>query len=296
VTAPLAWVDGRLLPTAEARVSALDRGFLLGDGVFETLRARNGVAIDWDAHVTRLHESAAVMAIELPLADDALLAGIGDLLAAAELADAAIRITVSRGASPTRGLLPADRDRFAATVAVVAWPYEPPSAALIGRGVHVVVSSVRRDPSSPLAGVKSTSRADHVFARLEAARASADDALFLTLDGRVSETTTANVWLVHGHRISTPGRDAAILAGTTRAWLLEMSPGLDVGVALAEEGDLHVADLLAADEAFLSSSVAGILPLTAVEGSPVGAGRPGPVTLALRDARERWIDERSRAG
>jgi branched-subunit amino acid aminotransferase/4-amino-4-deoxychorismate lyase len=295
VTAPLAWVDGRLVPTAEASVSVLDRGFLLGDGVFETLRARNGVAIDWDAHVTRLHESAAVMSIELPLADEALLAGISDLLAAAALDDAAIRVTVSRGASPTRGLLPTDRDRIEATVAIVAWSYEPPSAALVGRGVHVVVSSVRRDPSSPLAGVKSTSRADHVFARLEASRAAADDALFLTLDGRLSETTTANVWVVNGRRLATPGRDAAILAGTTRAWLLDVAPGLDLGVALAHESDLQVADLLGADEAFLSSSVAGILPLTAVEGEPIGTGQPGSLTIALREGRERWIADRSPA-
>jgi branched-chain amino acid aminotransferase len=297
VTSPLAWVDGRIAPTDQARLSVADRGFLLGDGVFETLRARRGVVIEWDAHLARLHESSDAMSITLPIADDGLLGGIGELLAALHLdgsgADAALRITISRGSSPARGLLPPGWRSMQATVVIGAWPYEPPPAALLGRGVHAVVSSLRRDPASPLAGVKSTSRADYVFARIEADRAAVDDALFLTLDGRLSETTTANAWLVNARRISTPSRDAAILAGTTRAWLLDIAPGLDVGVAIAEEADLGIADLLAADEAFLSSAVAGIVPLTALEGQAIGSGAPGPLTMAFREARERWIDERT---
>jgi branched-chain amino acid aminotransferase len=309
VTAPLAWLDGRIVTIDGPQLSLVDRGFLLGDGVFETLRARRGVAIEWDEHVARLHLSATALAIEIPFADGALHQAIGEVLAALELdgpgtsgdgetrglGDAAIRITVSRGSSPSRGLLPREWRSIVPTVAITAWPYEPPTAALLGRGIHAIVSSIRRDPSSPLAGVKSTSRVDHVFARLEAERAAVDEAIFITLDDRLSETTTANLWLVDGDRVSTPGSNAAILAGTTRGWLLSQAPSLGVGVTSAREVDLSMADLLSADEAFLSSSVAGIVALTAAEGRPIGSGMPGPMTTALRAERERWIDERSRA-
>jgi branched-chain amino acid aminotransferase len=309
VTAPLAWVDGRIVAVDAPQLSIVDRGFLLGDGIFETMRARRGVAIEWEEHVARLHQSANALSIELPIADEALLHGIGALLAALDLdgigaagigetagvGDAAIRVTVSRGWSSSRGLLPREWRTIAPTVVIAAWPYEPPSAALLGRGIHAIVSSIRRDPSSPLAGVKSTSRADHVFARLEAERAAVEDAIFVTLDDRLSETTTANLWLVDGDRISTPGPDAAILAGTTRGWLLDAAPTLGIGVATARETDIRMADLLGADEAFLSSSVAGIVALTAAEGRTIGSGTPGPITMALREARERWIDERSLA-
>ena len=302
MTRPLAWVDGAVVAADEPHLTVGDRGFLLGDGIFETLRARRGVVIDWEAHLTRLHESADALAIELPIADEALRQGIGELLAAAGLdapdppvGDAAVRITVSRGSTSARGILPAGWQSLAATIVIGASPYEPPPAAVLGRGVHAIVSAVRRDPSSPLTGVKSTSRADHVYARIEAERAAVDDAVFLTLDERLSETTTANLWLVNGRRIRTPGLDAAILAGTTRAWLLDQAAGLGAHVDAAEEADLRLADLLAADEAFLSSSVAGIVPLTAVGQGAIGNGAPGPVTMTLREARERWTDERSRS-
>ena len=97
--------------------------------------------------------------------------------------------------------------------------------------MRAIPSAVRRDPRSPLAGIKSTSRADYVYARLEASRAGADDALFLTLDGAISEATSANVWIVRGRDLVTPPRTAAVLPGTTRTWLLAHARalGLDPG-------------------------------------------------------------------
>lgn len=291
------WLDGRLVPAAEPHLPVTDRGFQLGDGVFETLRARRGVPIEWTEHAARLAESAAALAIRLPYDADRLAEAIGELLAAAGLdrstdpdpGDAAIRITVSRGSLPGRGLLPPGWDRVAATVAIQAWPHVPLPDAVLARGLRVVTSSVRRDPDHPLAGVKTTSRADHVYARLEAERAGADDALLLTVDGRLAEATTANVVLVTGSRLVTPPLGAGILAGTTRAWLLRAPEVRRLGLVTVE-ADCWPADLTAADEAFLCSSVAGIVPLVEVDGRPIGTGRPGERTLALRAAREAWID------
>lgn len=298
------WLNGQIVPWDAPLLTVTDRGFQLGDGVFETLRARRAVLVEWHEHCERLHDSAAALDIHLPYDDDVLAAGVLALLAAeglsgsgsepgSEPGDAALRITISRGSIERRGLLPSGYEGVLATVAIQAWPYAPPAAELLERGVRAIPSSVRRDPDSPLAGIKATSRADYVFAKLEAERAGVDDALFLTLKGRVSEGTTANVFCISDGHLLTPPLEAAILPGTTRTWLLADPVVRALGL-LPEERDLWPEDLLTADEAFLSSSVAGVVPLTMYDGRPIGTGRPGPRTLALRAAREAWIDATSR--
>ena len=290
------WVDGHLLDADGAHLSVFDRGFQLGDGVFETVRVRGGHPTELAEHTARLRRSAAGLDIGLP--DDVaerLATGIADLLAADHLdgphGDASVRVTVSRGPFRGRGLLPPD-EVVEAPIAIQAWPIPPPPADHLERGLHLVASAIRRDPSNPLAALKTTSRADYVFARLEARRAGADDALFLTIDGRLSEGTTANLFLVRrapgdgSVELATPSLDCAILPGTTRSWLLAW--GARVGLR-ALETSLTPADLAAAEEAFLSSSVAGVLPVTRFEGVPIGDGLPGPWTRRARADREALI-------
>ena len=267
-----------------------DRGFQLGDGVFETLRARGGRAAELEEHLARLRSSAVGLGIELADGTEATLtAGIAELLAAEGLAgpagDASIRITVSRGAYRARGLLPVG-DTPAPTMAIQAWPVGPPPEDHLRRGLHLVASRVRRDPENPLAALKTTSRADYVYARLEARHAGADDAIFLTIDGHLSEATSANLFLVRGDELATPALACAILPGTTRSWILAWARAAGLRPT---EGWLTTRNLAEADEAFLSSSVAGILPVTRFEGRPIGAGVPGPWTLRAREAREAFM-------
>jgi branched-chain amino acid aminotransferase len=285
-----AWVDGRLERADGLHLSAFDRGFQLGDGVFETLRARGGRPTELDEHVARLRRSADGLSI--PLIDDVggrLAAAIAELLAAEGLdgpdGDASIRITVSRGVFYGRGLLPPDEHPLP-TIVVQAWAVPPTPASHLERGLHLVASRVRRDPENPLSALKTTSRADYVYARVEARNAGADDALFLTTDGFLSEATSANVFLVRGSELATPGLGCAILPGTTRSWILRWASG--VGLQ-PNEAWLTPRELAEADEAFLSSSVAGILPVTRFEDGPIGAGLPGPQTLRARADREAYI-------
>ena len=289
------WVDGRILPADGPHLSVFDRGFQLGDGIFETLRVRGARATELAEHIARLRSSAAGLDIALPDdLDEVLGVGIADLLVANGLdgpaGDASVRITVSRGAYRGRGLLPPD-ETVAATIAIQAWPVTAPPAGHLERGLRLVASTVRRDPANPLATLKTTSRADYVYARLEARRAGADDALFLTTDGHLSEGTTANIFLVRRaaddvDELATPSLDCAILPGTTRSWLLVWAARAGLRPV---EGRLSQADLASADEAFLSSSVAGVLPVTSFEGDPIGDGRPGPWTLRARADREAMI-------
>jgi branched-chain amino acid aminotransferase len=291
------WVDGELLPADGAHLSVFDRGFQLGDGVFETLRARGGHPTELPAHLARLHRSAVGLDIALPNDIDRLLdEGITALLAVNGLdgptGDASIRVTVSRGAYRTRGVLPAHED-VPATIAIQAWPVHPAPADHLERGLHLITSAVRRDPQNPLATLKTTSRAEYVYARLEARRAGADDALFLTIDDHLSEGTSANIFLIRRAReevveLATPSLDCAILPGTTRSWLLDWASRVGIRPF---EGRLGRQDLASAEEAFLSSSVAGILPVTSFDGAPIGDGRPGDWTRRARADREAMIRE-----
>ena len=292
------WVDGELRSADGPHLSAFDRGFQLGDGIFETLRARGGRLTELAEHAARLQRSAGGLGIELPEGVEGLLArGIGDLLAAEGLdgfdGDASVRVTVSRGAWRSRGLLPPRDEHLTATIVIQAWPVVPPPHDHLSRGLALVASSVRRDPQNPIVTLKTTSRADYVYARLEARRAGADDALFLTISGHLSEATTANVFLVRRAadgvvELATPSLACAILPGTTRSWLLRWA----VGVGLRPIEDWLRPDALAiADEAFMCSSVAGVLPITRFDGRPIGSGIPGPWTLRARDDRERFIVE-----
>ena len=290
------WVDGRLLPADGTHLSVFDRGFQLGDGIFETLRARAGRPTELAEHTARLRRSAAGLAMDLPDDLENLLADAVDAIVAAEgLAgpdgDASVRITISRGAFFGRGLLPPD-EHPAPTIVIQAWPVPPPGAHL-EQGLHLVPSRVRRDPENPLSALKTTSRADYVYARLEARTAGADDALFLTIDGFLSEATSANLFVVRATpgpgaapELATPSLACAILPGTTRDWILRW--GAAAGL-MPQEGWLTTRDLAEADEAFLSSSVAGILPVTRFAGEPIGTGLPGPWTLRARADREAFI-------
>jgi branched-chain amino acid aminotransferase len=284
------WIDGRIVSADVPHLSAFDRGFQLGDGVFETLRARGGRPAELAEHVARLHRSAAGLSLRLAeTVDTSLASGIAELLATEGLdgpeADASIRITVSRGVFLGRGLLPPD-EHPAPTVVIQAWPVPPAPAGHVSNGLHLIASAVRRDPENPLSAVKTTSRADYVFARIEARAAGADDALFLTIDGYLSEATSANLFVVSGDDLATPSLACAILPGTTRDWIL----GWATRVGLKPtEAWLTTRHLLEADEAFISSSVAGILPVTRFDGQAIGSGRPGRWTLRARSDREAFI-------
>ena len=291
------WIDGRLEPADARHLSAFDRGFQLGDGVFETLRARAGRPAELDEHIARLQRSADGLSIRLPPdIGERVAHAIAVLLATERLdgptGDASVRITVSRGVFYGRGLLPPD-EHPEATIVVQAWPVPPTPAAHLERGLHLVASRVRRDPENPLSALKTTSRADYVYARLEARAAGADDALFLTTDGFLSEATSANLFLVRGSELATPGLGCAILPGTTREWILRWA--VDAGLTRSETW-LTPRDLAEADEAFLSSSVAGILPVTRFEDAPIGEGRPGDWTMRARADREAFISRHADAG
>jgi branched-chain amino acid aminotransferase len=281
------WINGRLEPAERALLTVTDRGFQIGDGIFETLLVVGGRVLELPLHTSRLRASAGVLAMPLPEDLERYLGqAVAELCRANRLdgsdTKVAVRVTVSRGPVDGRALLPPDD--VSPNLVVQAWRVDPAPPELRSRGLRLTISRVRRDPASPLATVKTTSRAEFVYAQLEAHQRGADDALFLTTDGQLAEATSASLFLVEGVGLATPSLDCGILVSTTRQWVIS-SGGPGLGLAVRQD-HLTPDELFAADEAFLASSVAGIVPITSVDGRPIGAGTPGVWTLRLQALRE----------
>jgi branched-chain amino acid aminotransferase len=273
------WLNGQLQDIRKASVSPLDRGFLYGDGLFETLRSYRGKPFLLAGHLDRLAEGAK--ALELTMPPRPLLAeGVANVIEANGLAerDARVRITLTRGAGPG-GLWP--EEPGPPTALVTAQPLDLPGWLVEGAGARAVVSKQRVLSGAPR--VKTTSFQPHVMAKAEAARAQCWEALLCNERGEVAEGATSNVFaLLPSGALVTPPRDAGLLAGLTRDVVLRIAkPALCLDAA---EAPLTLAELRTARELFLTSSVAEVVPLVRVDGQAVGDGALGPVARAVRDA------------
>ena len=279
------WLNGTLLPEDEARISPFDRGFLLGDAVFETMRTYGGRPFRVDEHLARLRRSCE--AARLPYPEDAREA-LDAALRANGLADAALRVTVSRGPGG-RGASP--RGAGPATVLVTAVPVEP-RPDVWERGLRLAMSR-RPRPAGVDPGVKTTNYLANVLAKAEAEDAGADDALFVDADGLAVEATQANVFAVLRGALVTPPLSSGCLPGVTRAALLDLAPHAGLR---AEERGLARAALHEADEVFLSASVLEVAPVVALDGVQVGGGRPGPVARRLHALYRKEAERQAGSG
>lgn len=259
------WVDGRLVDVDAATVSVFDHGLTVGDGVFETLRVYDGVPFALRRHLERLATSAAGLGLDVP--DPAVVRGaVEEVLGAAGLPDARLRITLTGGSGP----LGSARGHTATTLVVAAGHLDPPAAT-----ADVVVVPWPRNERGALSGLKTTSYGENVVALAHAARAGAGEAVFANTVGALCEGTGSNVVVGRGGRLLTPPLRSGCLAGVTRALVLE--------VCDVEEADLPVGALADADEAFLTSTTREVQPIAHVDGAPLPAA-PGPLTVAAAAA------------
>jgi branched-chain amino acid aminotransferase len=266
----VAWLDGELLPLAEARVSVLDHGLVVGDGVFETLRVYRGVPFAWTRHFARLCASALGLGLELP-DNDELRSAADAVIAANDLRDARLRITVTGGIAPPGS----GRGEAAPTAFLLAFPIEPAAAS-----VDVVLAPWSRNENGALAGLKTISYAANVRALAYAKQHGAGEAILTNTRGNLCEATGSNVFVLHNGVLATPPASAGCLLGVTRALLLELAR--DAGLR-AEERDLAVDALVGSDEAFLSSTTREVQPIAHVDGRAL-ASVGGPVSTQLADA------------
>ena len=275
-----AWLDGALVPLEQARVSVLDHGLVVGDGVFETLRVYRGVPFAWSRHLARLRVSAGGLGLGVP-ADEHLRAAADAVLEANDLREARLRITVTGGPGPPgsgKGSAPA-------TVFLLAFPIEPPAPT-----TDVVIAPWTRNEHGALAGLKTISYAANVRALAYAREHGAGEAIFANTRRNLCEATGSNVFLVRDSTLCTPPASAGCLLGVTRALVLELCK--DLGI-VAVERDVELGALAGADEAFLSSTTREVQPIAHVDGEALAAA-PGPVstqlTAAFKDLVARELD------
>ena len=278
----LACVDGELLAPDEAKVSVYDRGFLYGDSVFETIRTYAGRPFALDEHVRRLERSSELVGIQLPVAPAVLVAEIERAIATAGNVESYVRVMITRGTGPL-GLDPAQVMRPLRVVFIE--PLTPLPSTMYRDGVSVITYRTER-ASDAAHGAKVGNYLAGMMALRVARQTGAHEALILDAAGRVTEGTTSNVFIVRGQTIVTPPDDAGILLGITRAKLIELAPQIGLSVKYSS---LVTADLLGADEVFLSSSIREILPVVRVDGVEVGNAKPGPQTRALHAAFRRAV-------
>jgi branched-subunit amino acid aminotransferase/4-amino-4-deoxychorismate lyase len=274
------WLDGRLLPAGRARVSVYDRGLLYGDAVFETVRFYDGEPFQWERHRRRLARTLARFEIR------ASTAGLRDaahaVLARSGLRDAAVRVTVTRGAGegllPARGLTP--------TVLVTARAIPAALAEQRRVGIRAVTLPFASGGGGVTRGHKATEYLAAVSGRLNAARRRADDAVLVDRSGAVIEGTASNVFLVEGRSLATPPLEGGCLPGITRA--LVLAEAARAGLRARAER-ISRNRLRRADEVFLAASVIEILPVVRLDGRRVGDGTVGPVTRALQERYGRLV-------
>lgn len=275
--AKLVYLNGALLPAEKAWISAFDHGFSYGDGLFETILVAAGQPVFLSAHLERLAAGAGILRLTLPWSREELAAAVEETVKANALKNGYLRLTVTRG--PGEGWRPDTCHE--PTLLIVPFPDVPYGKEDYARGFAAVISRWRRNHHSPLAQVKSLNYLENILAKDEALAQGAQEAILLNLDGRVAEGAMSNVFVVRDGGLVTPPPEEGLLPGVTRRRILDLAP--QVGVEVAER-PVTPEELAAATEAFLTSSLMGVMPLTRLGGKPVGEGRPGPLTRKLAQA------------
>jgi branched-chain amino acid aminotransferase len=259
-----AYVSGKVVPIEEAVVSVSDRGVIYGDGLYETIRAKGGECVRLALHLDRLFTGARTLGFPDDLSKLGFASAIAEVLEANSLLNARVRVTVTRGRDTAPGGMgPASATQ--PTVIITAYPLievEP-------QPCHVVISSFRRDETSPLANVKTINCLPSVMALAEAQRSGASDAILLNTQGNVAEGSTANVFIVNGGHLTTPSVDQGCLPGTVRSAVLGLAPHLGLEVS---EGPVRPEVLNDADEVFFTSAIRLVRPIGVIDGRTVGSG------------------------
>ena len=276
------FLNGSLIDLDEARVSVTDSGLLYGAGLFETMRVHHGVVFRLEDHLERLSVSARTLSISYPYEKARVRAAIDELIQAHRLAEARVRLTLTNG--PAR----ATQEQPAPTLLITATEFRPYPEQSYQTGALVILCPFRQNPTDPTCGHKTTSYYPRLLALNLARRQQATEALWFTTDERLAEGCVSNVFLVKDSILSTPRLDTPVLPGIARKTVCEVAQQQSLELA---EKDLRRADLLGADEVFLTNVIMEVLPVVRVEERTIGTGKVGPVTQRLREAFAQVVEQ-----
>jgi len=277
------YLNGQLVTHRRAAISPFDHGFLYGYGLFEVVRVYHGIPFRLERHLARLRRSAEVLDFAASLSPLDLEAACMQTIQVNKVQQGMMRVTVSGGPGDLLTTSPARRQP---TVLVTAQPYQPPSSSVYRRGYKAIISQFRRDSLSPLSQILTTSALPGYLAKQDAREEGADEALILNERSLLTGGSASGIFMVTGHMLLTPPLKNGVLPGVTREAILEIASasGIEAG-----EWAIKEKDIFQAQEAFLTSSLLEIMPLTQVSGQLIGTGKPGPVTRKLTAAYKKLV-------
>lgn len=279
---------GRAVDPQDAKISVFDRGFLYGDSVYETMRTAGGRALELDLHLERLDRSARGIGLEPPFSHPQIGQAIAATHEASGNDESYVRVIVTRGTGPI-ALDP--RKSVDPTLVILVRQLELPPADLYERGLSVVMVCTIKTGGLVDPQLKTGNYLGSVLALRDAAAKGGEDAILCNDLGEVAEGASSNVFVVAGGEIATPHLEAGLLAGITRETVCRLAA--QTGHAV-QERVVTVEQCRDADELFLTSSIRGIMPVTKIDGAPVGSGRVGRITRELRERYEAYLRDAAR--
>jgi len=277
------FVNGSFMNLTQARISVFDRGFLYGDGLFETMRAYRGEVFRLGDHLDRLFRSAKEIELSFSYTRKELRNIIKRILKINNFSEAYIRLTLSRGVSEP-GLI--SKSKSSATLVIMGRKFKPLSPSEYRRGWRATIVKTRQNQASPLSRLKSLNFLNNILARKEAKAKRVDEGILLNTLGDVTEASTSNIFLVKRGILITPPEEAGLLPGITRGVILELATSLGLK---AYQRKISLNELMGADEAFLTNSLIEVMPLIEIDGRQIGKGKPGPVTERIHKAYKNLV-------
>jgi len=277
------WVKNGFVDIDRATISIFDRGFLYGDGVFETMRCYAGVVFKLDEHLKRLYSSLGVAGIKPPCSRSRLETLVYKTISINKLKGAYVRVAVTRGEGR---FAIGHKDSFFPTLVIIAKPFDGYPARMHDKGISAGLAGTRQNEYSVLSRVKSHNFLNHILARFEAQDMGFDEAIIANTRGHIAEAATSNIFIVKRGALITPALTSGVLPGITRATVIGIAKRLGLGV---KEKAVTYKELLAADEAFLTNSLAEMLPVTKIGPKKIGDGAPGEITKLLHISYQKEV-------
>jgi len=279
----LVYIDGKFYPKSEAKISVYDHGLLYGDGVFEGIRAYNGIVFHLKEHIDRLYKSAHPIFLKIPLTKEQLSEAVLETLRKNNLTNAYIRLVVTRGVGDL-GLDP--RKCPKPTIIIITEPLlQLHSAEKVENGISTIITWVKRNPvDTATHEMKSLNYLNSILGKIEANNTGADEAICLDKTGYVCEGVGENIFIVRDGEIITPPVSSGALNGITRAVIIRLAKKLGIEVT---EKNITPNELFTADEAFFTGTAAEVAPIREVNKRVIGAGKPGPVTKRIMQEFEK---------
>ncbi|MEM2107901.1 MAG: branched-chain-amino-acid transaminase [Candidatus Bathyarchaeia archaeon] len=278
------YIDGVYYPKSQAKISVYDHGLLYGDGVFEGIRAYNGVVFKLKEHVDRLYRSAHAIMLKIPVTKEEMIKAVVETLRRNKLRNAYIRLVVTRGVGDL-GLDP--RKCPKPSVIIITDSISIMSKEAKEKGISAMISWVRRNSvDSSTHEIKSLNYLNSVLGKIEATASGADETICLDKNGVIAEGVGENLFIVKDEKVFTPPSSTGALAGITAQFVIKLARTLGYEVI---ECNITPFQLFTADEAFFTGTAVEIVPIREVNKRQIGDGKPGPVTKRLMDAFQKAI-------